>query len=1031
MSDPLSTPDDKNFSVPTSVGYNPWDVPSLDEYLFYCCPECELKTKEYEAFYTHAVNVHELARETLETSKTSIDERKTLAQKRSASNDEDFDESVPRKRKEKNTDIQYSAAMCGFKCPDCEKIIHPNLYEKHKKVCQATCNDVQADIEEVKPNAVIPGKPQMAYKALYEESLEIYGRDEGMKGSLADPKYPCDFCDKVFPTKRETDRHIIQKHNPNGYKYRWGGKFHPGKTCPKCSKLVHPATISKHVKQCGENFEKTTYEANEAVANAIIDNLNVTINTQDTAGGRDKGLDITEDFNNDANETDNKVRSDLVEEKPFALKEDECLQKVVKIVLDRSVVDNYIKEKKDNTFKEDPFESDAESIDIKEEYLEAYSDDTDTTDEETPTNNPLWYDKTSSSFKNRNRKRKGEKVLTVKCDKCDRMFETKSGLKRHVMLLHPESYERVNEQTMLRCLAPGCPYYGPVNGLTKLPISSELREKWIEALNIQNLTPKTHQHVCLAHFTKEDFFFNESGFKKPKTGAVPKLHPSDPILKEIPVKVAKPKQPKKPRESKNVEIVPKEERTCKVCDITFTTYGRLRMHNRKIHPIERMQYKKPDETECPLCHKTLLYSYLPVHLKYYHKPEDISAYATAKPPPIESENEDNENDEELWNPNTIELANENENEDESSPKKSHVFIKDGETFKGKECPVCIKIIPEDSLMTHSKVCKRVLKKLQRPKKIIKIEDLRDCKREIKQDIIDLSATDNSWKSKYPEGGPWQCNHCFTIMEVKEEMIEHVKTHPKYEPKPKPEPALRIPKLPKEKKKSPWQCYFCGLIITETEDKKEIKEHVKLVHDPNITQNMYGAPRDHQCTECKVVFRTEVNLKEHVCGITNPSISIQKGEKTICPSCGLSFPTHAAFQNHHHKVHLQEAKFECHQCEAKFYKNTQLQFHIRSIHEKRYKEPTICDVCGKVYSSKAQMQKHKAVYHEGRLKKIQTYKKCKICEAKFTTVSGLRTHSFEIHNVEVPWPYPCTHCDRGFERKPLLMKHLLNVHQITS
>ena len=82
MSDPLSTPDDKNFSVPTSVGYNPWDVPSLDEYLFYCCPECELKTKEYEAFYTHAVNVHELARETLETSKTSIDERKTLAQKR-------------------------------------------------------------------------------------------------------------------------------------------------------------------------------------------------------------------------------------------------------------------------------------------------------------------------------------------------------------------------------------------------------------------------------------------------------------------------------------------------------------------------------------------------------------------------------------------------------------------------------------------------------------------------------------------------------------------------------------------------------------------------------------------------------------------------------------------------------------------------------------------------------------------------------------------------------------------------------------
>ena len=120
---------------------------------------------------------------------------------------------------------------------------------------------------------------------------------------------------------------------------------------------------------------------------------------------------------------------------------------------------------------------------------------------------------------------------------------------------------------------------------------------------------------------------------------------------------------------------------------------------------------------------------------------------------------------------------------------------------------------------------------------------------------------------------------------------------------------------------PWQCYFCGLIINETEDKREIKEHVKLVHDPNINQNMYGAPRDHQCTECKVVFRTEANLKEHVCGITNPSIRYSlKDERTICPTCGLSFTTHYQFLRHHNRVHLQEQKFECHQCEAKYYSN---------------------------------------------------------------------------------------------------------------
>ena len=41
---------------------NPWQVPSLDEYLFYCCPECDMKTKEYNMFYEHAVHRHDQAK---------------------------------------------------------------------------------------------------------------------------------------------------------------------------------------------------------------------------------------------------------------------------------------------------------------------------------------------------------------------------------------------------------------------------------------------------------------------------------------------------------------------------------------------------------------------------------------------------------------------------------------------------------------------------------------------------------------------------------------------------------------------------------------------------------------------------------------------------------------------------------------------------------------------------------------------------------------------------------------------------------
>ena len=46
-------------------GENPWQVPSLDEFLYYCCPECDLKTKEHILFFEHAVKIHEQAKDVL------------------------------------------------------------------------------------------------------------------------------------------------------------------------------------------------------------------------------------------------------------------------------------------------------------------------------------------------------------------------------------------------------------------------------------------------------------------------------------------------------------------------------------------------------------------------------------------------------------------------------------------------------------------------------------------------------------------------------------------------------------------------------------------------------------------------------------------------------------------------------------------------------------------------------------------------------------------------------------------------------
>ena len=56
---------------------NPWIVSSHKDFLWYCCPECDVKTKEYERLYNHAIYSHELARQTL--MKTPIKGQPTTA----------------------------------------------------------------------------------------------------------------------------------------------------------------------------------------------------------------------------------------------------------------------------------------------------------------------------------------------------------------------------------------------------------------------------------------------------------------------------------------------------------------------------------------------------------------------------------------------------------------------------------------------------------------------------------------------------------------------------------------------------------------------------------------------------------------------------------------------------------------------------------------------------------------------------------------------------------------------------------------
>ena len=42
---------------------NPWNVSSINHFIFFCCPECDIKVKDSQDFINHALEIHEQAKD--------------------------------------------------------------------------------------------------------------------------------------------------------------------------------------------------------------------------------------------------------------------------------------------------------------------------------------------------------------------------------------------------------------------------------------------------------------------------------------------------------------------------------------------------------------------------------------------------------------------------------------------------------------------------------------------------------------------------------------------------------------------------------------------------------------------------------------------------------------------------------------------------------------------------------------------------------------------------------------------------------
>ena len=228
---------------------------------------------------------------------------------------------------------------------------------------------------------------------------------------------------------------------------------------------------------------------------------------------------------------------------------------------------------------------------------------------------------------------------------------------------------------------------------------------------------------------------------------------------------------------------------------------------------------------------------------------------------------------------------------------------------------------------------------------------------------------------------------------------------------------------------------------------ELTDHSSKEHTGDNFVRCPACRKDHSMKDIAAHYKICLNEKIRKRGV---------GHK-MCETCGKMIKLRT--YNHHIKVHLRKQIlngeenvdtkgktifFYCDKCEKRFFYKTQLDDHVRVVHDKlEFK----CELCPMTFKSAPTMRLHKKMAHE------ETRYECEVCHMKFAFPGGLKVHKlvhleaqFECkfckktlktqealdnheryHTGEKP--FKCVHCTNAYVSRKALRQHLAGAHNI--